>query len=72
MRVPVFVAHGKDDPTAPVAESRRLVADLHKHGIPNESLFVGGEGHGMGHLDNQVELYGRIEAFLAKNLMAAP
>lgn len=71
VRVPVFVAHGKDDPTAPVAESRRLVAELQRHGIPHESLFKGGEGHGMGHLDAQVELYGRIEAFLAKHLMAA-
>lgn len=70
VRVPVFVAHGKDDPTAPVAESRRLVADLQRNGIPNESLFVGGEGHGMGHLDHQVELYGRIESFLARHLMA--
>ncbi len=72
VRVPVFVAHGKDDPTAPVAESHRLVSELEKHNIPHESLFKGGEGHGMGHLDNQVELYERIEAFLAKNLMAAP
>jgi dipeptidyl aminopeptidase/acylaminoacyl peptidase len=71
VRVPVFVAHGKDDPTAPVAESRRLVSDLQRNGIPHESLFKGGEGHGMGHIDSQVELYERIEAFLAKNLMAA-
>lgn len=72
VRVPVFVAHGKDDPVAPVAESRRLVNELQKHKVPHETLFKGGEGHGMGHLDSQVELYGRIEAFLAKNLMAAP
>ena len=71
VRVPVFIAHGKDDPIAPVAESRRLVSELQKHGIPHESLFKGGEGHGMAHLDSQVELYERIEAFLAKNLMAA-
>jgi len=72
VRVPVFVAHGKDDPTAPVAESRRLVAELSKHGIPHETFFKGGEGHGMGHVESQVELYEKIEAFLAKNLMAAP
>ena len=71
VRVPVFVAHGKDDPIAPIAESRRLVSALQKHGVPHESLFKGGEGHGMGHVDSQVELYGRIEAFLAKHLMAA-
>lgn len=32
-------------------------------------LFIADEGHGMGNLDNQVELYGRIAAFLAKHLM---
>jgi hypothetical protein len=31
-------------------------------------LIVRAEGHGMHHLDHQVELYSRIEAFLAKNL----
>lgn len=69
VRVPVFVAHGKDDPIAPVTESRRLVSELKKHNIKHEALFIGDEGHGMGNLANQVELYGRIEAFLAKHLM---
>jgi dienelactone hydrolase len=69
VRVPVFVAHGKDDFIAPVTESRRLVSELKKHNLEHETLFVGDEGHGMGNLDNQVELYGRIEAFLAKHLM---
>lgn len=69
MRAPVFVAHGKEDFIAPITESRRLVSELKKHNIEHEALFVGDEGHGMGNLDNQVELYGRIEAFLAKHLM---
>ena len=69
VRVPVFVAHGKDDPIAPVTESRRLVSELKKHNLEHDTLFIGDEGHGMGNLDNQVELYGRIEAFLAKHLM---
>lgn len=69
VRVPVFVAHGKDDPIAPVTESRRLVSELKKHNLEHETLFIGDEGHGMGNLDNQVELYGRIEAFLAKHLL---
>jgi dipeptidyl aminopeptidase/acylaminoacyl peptidase len=68
VHVPVFVAHGKDDPVAPVSESRRLVSELQKYNVPHEALFKSGEGHGMAHLDNQVELYSRIEAFLAKNL----
>jgi dipeptidyl aminopeptidase/acylaminoacyl peptidase len=39
--------------------------------VPHESLLVREEGHGMGHLENQVDLYTRIEAFLDKNLKAA-
>lgn len=69
IRIPVFVAGGKDDQTVEIEQSKRLIADLRKHGVVHETLLVGDEGHGMGHLDNQVELYGRIEAFLAKHLM---
>lgn len=68
IRVPVFVAHGKDDPVASVTESKRLISELEKHNVPHESLFVSGEGHGMGHLENEVELYSRVEAFLTKYL----
>ena len=39
--------------------------------MPHESLVVGDEVHGMSHLDNRVELYTRIEAFLARNLAPA-
>lgn len=35
-------------------------------------ISAGEETHGMAHLDNQVELYSRIEAFLAKNMAPVP
>lgn len=72
VRVPIFVAHGKDDPIADLAQSKRLIANLDKHHVPHEDLLVSEEGHGMGHLKNQVELYSRIEAFLAKHLAPLP
>jgi hypothetical protein len=31
-------------------------------------MFVGGEGHGPRHLDNEVEMWERIRVFLGKNL----
>ncbi len=68
VRVPVFVAHGGDDPIADIGQSKRLLSELDRNHVAHESLIVGSEGHGMHHLDNQVELYTRIEAFLAKNL----
>ena len=68
VHVPIFVAHGKEDEVADIEQSRRLVSELKKYQVEHEVMFVGGEGHGMHHLDNQVELYTRIEAFLAKHL----
>ncbi len=68
MQAPMFVSHGKDDPVASRLESQRLVTQLKKHDKVHESLFIAREGHGMAHLDNRVELYQRIEAFLAQHL----
>lgn len=66
--MPVFVAHGKDDSVVHVGESKRLIRDLKKHGIEHEAMLISGEGHGTAYLENSVELYERIEAFLAKHL----
>ena len=72
IKVPVFVAGGSDDETVEIEQSKALINGLEKNKVTFEKMIVREEGHGMGHLDNQVELYSRIEAFLAKNLMAAP
>lgn len=69
IRAPVFVAGGKDDHVVELQQSRKLLAEFEHHGVAHEKLFIGDEGHGMANLDNQVELYTRIEAFLAKHLM---
>ena len=71
IRVPVFVSHGGDDPIVDIGQSKRLISELEKNHVPHESLVVGDEVHGMSHLDNRVELYARIEAFLARNLAPA-
>jgi dipeptidyl aminopeptidase/acylaminoacyl peptidase len=68
IRVPVFVAHGKEDQVADISESRRLISPLDKCNVPHEVMLVGNEGHGIHHLDKEVELYGRILAFLEKNM----
>lgn len=71
IRVPVFVSGGKEDRTVEIQQSKRLLAELEKYNVPHETMIVGGEGHGMGHLKNEVELYDRIVAFLDKNLKPA-
>jgi len=68
IRVPVFVAGGKDDQTVEIQQSKRLVAALDKYKITYEKLFVGEEGHGMRHLTNEVDLYDRVIVFLDKYL----
>jgi len=69
IRVPVFVAGGKEDQTVEIQQSKKLLSELDKHNVPHEKLLLGGEAHGMAYLKNQVELYERIIAFLDKNLM---
>jgi len=71
IRVPVFVAAGKEDRTVNIEQARSLISALGKHNVPYEKLIISDEAHGMAHLDHQVELYTRIEAFLAKNLAPA-
>ena len=72
VKIPFFVAAGTEDERVDVSESRSLVSELSKHGIPHEDMIVSGEGHGMHHIENQVQLYDRIDAFLAKYLSPEP
>jgi len=69
IRVPVFVAGGKEDTTVEIQQSKRLVSALDKYHVPYEKLFIGGEAHGMAFLKDEVELYDRILVFLDENLM---
>ncbi|MDX2188059.1 MAG: alpha/beta fold hydrolase [Opitutaceae bacterium] len=68
IKVPVMVAHGKEDNNVSVSQSRRLISQLEKHNVRYEKMIVSGEGHGMGNLGNRVEFYERADAFLRKNL----
>jgi dipeptidyl aminopeptidase/acylaminoacyl peptidase len=69
IRVPVFVAGGRDDETVEIVQSRNLIAEFERHHIPYEKIFFSGEGHGVAYLNHKVELYDRILAFLDKNLL---
>jgi dipeptidyl aminopeptidase/acylaminoacyl peptidase len=71
IRVPVFVAGGKEDQTVEIQQSKRLVAALDKYNVTYEKLFIAEEGHGMRYLKNEVELHDRIMVFLDKYLKPA-
>jgi len=68
VKIPMFVGHGKADVIADPEESRRLISELKKYGVPVVSRFESGEGHGMAQLKNRIEMYEEIEKFLAANM----
>lgn len=68
VRIPIFVAHGKEDRNADTDQSRSLVRALKKAGVPHEAWFIPDEGHGLGELTHRTEFFTRVEAFLKKHL----
>lgn len=68
VKVPVFVAHGREDETALVSQSKQLIRELKKHDVEHESWIINQEGHGTAELENRVELMTRMEAFLREHL----
>jgi len=68
IKVPLFVAHGREDRNADTGQSRRLVRALKAAGVEHETLFISGEAHGLAAMKNRVEFYQRLEAFLKKHL----
>ena len=67
----VFVAHDRTNPIDE-ARSHRLISDLERARVPHEVAVIGDEVHGLGFLEHRVELYTAIEAYLARQLAAAP
>jgi dienelactone hydrolase len=68
IRAPVFLAWGEYDNPEMIAQDKRLASALKKNGVAAETRSFADEAVGIRHLDHRIELYQRIEAFLAKNL----
>ena len=71
IKVPVFLAAGGEDETAPIDQSQRMEAALKKAGVPVETLYYRTEGHGFYTLDHQREFYTKLVKFLDRNIGAA-
>ena len=67
---PLFVLHGENDPRVPVSEARQVVAAAREQGVPVRSLVFEDEGHGFAKLENRVEAYTAVVAFLDDHLSA--
>jgi dipeptidyl aminopeptidase/acylaminoacyl peptidase len=67
LRVPVLIAHGDDDQTVPVKQSKLYADALTKAGKPFELKIYPEEGHGFSTDANLKDWLDRLEAFLAKH-----
>lgn len=65
---PLFVAHGANDPRVPVGEAEQIATEAEKQGVSVETLVFEDEGHGFSKLDNRIEAYSRIVAFLDEHV----
>jgi len=68
IQVPVFIAHGFNDPRVPVEEAMQLATGLKDRGR-NPRLFIApDEGHGFVKLDNRIYFAERSAAFLQETI----
>jgi dipeptidyl aminopeptidase/acylaminoacyl peptidase len=68
IRCPVFVAWGEYDSPLNISGMKDLASTVERNHIATESVSFLNEAEGVRHIGHKVELYTRIEAFLAKNL----
>jgi dienelactone hydrolase len=68
LHIPVFTAVGREDSQQNIAQTKSLVSELERNNVPHEGVTLGGVGRGMAYVKNRVEVYTRIETFLANNL----
>lgn len=68
INAPLVVIHGANDPRVPLSEAEQVVAKLRQHGRDAELLVYPDEGHGLAKLQNRLDAYPKIIAFLEKEL----
>jgi len=61
---PLFVVHGANDPRVPLGEADQIVEAVEARGLPVEELVFEDEGHGLSKLENRIEAYTEMVAFL--------
>ncbi|WP_141735100.1 alpha/beta hydrolase family protein [Oligoflexus tunisiensis] len=67
IKVPIFIAHGKDDRRVPFSNAEELRKALEKAGKPFEWMAKDSEGHGFSQDANRYEFYLRLAQFLEKH-----
>jgi dienelactone hydrolase len=72
IRAPLLIAYGEYAPGEEIGQAKKLESALGKNGVPCELEMFRNESFIISRLSNKVELYTRIEAFLARHLTPAP
>lgn len=70
IKVPVFLAAGGEDETAPIEHSKKMERALQQAGTPIETLYYPTEGHGFYTEEHRREYYTRLLAFLQRHIGA--
>jgi dipeptidyl aminopeptidase/acylaminoacyl peptidase len=68
IKAPLMVVHGKNDPRVPVGEAEQIVERVKGNGGTVEYLLYEDEGHGLAKLENRLDAYPKIVAFLDTHL----
>lgn len=68
IQVPMFIAHGFNDPRVPVEEAMQIAAALKERGRQPRVFIAPDEGHGFAKLDNRIYFYERAAAFLEETI----
>ncbi|MFB6296280.1 MAG: alpha/beta hydrolase family protein, partial [Halobacteriales archaeon] len=68
IQAPLFVLHGANDPRVPVEEAEQIADAVEKRGVPVEKMIFEDEGHGLSKLENRIEAYTAIVAFLDEHV----
>ncbi len=68
IKVPVFLAGGGEDHTAPIKHSEKMETALKAAGVPVETLYERTEGHGFYTLEHRHAFYTQLLDFLDRNI----
>jgi dipeptidyl aminopeptidase/acylaminoacyl peptidase len=68
IQVPVFIAHGFNDPRVPVQEAMQLATALKERGQEPRMFVAPDEGHGFAKLDNRIYFSERMAQFLEETI----
>jgi dipeptidyl aminopeptidase/acylaminoacyl peptidase len=66
--IPLFIAHGANDPRVKLPETEQIVEAMKEKGIDHELMVFPDEGHGFAKPENRMKFYRAVEQFLARHL----